>query len=311
MKILLTSTSFIDTPGVHQNMLKETGYEVDILRGPVKNQILLPIIADYDALICGDDELTDEVLQKGKSGKLKVVSKYGVGLDKIDLDAAKKYDIPVTNCPGVNHVTVAEHTLALMFTYAKNVHLEYNITRKGEWNRLVGHEINNKHLSIIGLGKIGKELAIRTKALGMIVSVYDPYMDEKFARENDFTIHNSLEEAVKNQSYISLNLPLLDSTRGIISEEIFSIMKNDTVLINTSRALVVDQNTLHHALENKLIEAYLCDVLEEEPMVENHPLLKFDNVIITPHIGSRTFESVQRQGSMAVENLINELSKLK
>jgi D-3-phosphoglycerate dehydrogenase / 2-oxoglutarate reductase len=311
MKILLTSTSFIDTPGVHKSMLKETGYEVNILRGPVKDKVLLPIIADYDALICGDDELTDEVLHKGKSGKLKVVSKYGVGLDKIDLDAAKKYDIPITNCLGVNHVTVAEHTLALMFTYAKNIHFEHNITRKGEWKRLVGYEINNKYLCIIGLGKIGKELAIRAKALGMLVSVYDPHLDKEFAHEHGLITHSTLDEAVKNQSYISLNLPLLETTREIISERILSLMNNDTVLINTSRALLINQYALFNALENKIIGAYLCDVLEEEPMVENHPLLRFDNVIITPHIGSRTYESVQRQGSMAVENLINELNKIK
>ena len=135
MKILLTTTSFQDTPGRHQELLYSQGFEIDKLRGPITEAELLPIIANYDAVICGDDEYTEAVIAKGVAGKLKYISKYGVGLDKIDLDAAKKYGIPVTNCPGVNQISVAEHVLALLFTFSRHIHLEYNVTQQGKWKR--------------------------------------------------------------------------------------------------------------------------------------------------------------------------------
>lgn len=307
MKILLTSTSFIDTPGKHQEKLYNAGLEIDSLRGPVKEAILLPIISKYDGIICGDDEITRQVIKKGIDGKLKVISKYGIGLDKIDLEAAKELNIPVTNCPGVNQVAVAEHIIALLFSYYKNIHLEHNITKKGSWQRLIGHEISGKKIGIVGLGRIGKELVIRMQALGLDVSVYDPYLDEEFVKKNRIKSLNKIEELIHDIDILALTLPLTDVTEGIINSQLLSKAKRNIVLINTSRALIVDQNSLLSSLKSGKIKAFLTDVLEEEPMVENHPLLKFDNVLITPHIGSRTYETVQRQGLMATENLFREL----
>jgi D-3-phosphoglycerate dehydrogenase / 2-oxoglutarate reductase len=307
MKILLTSTSFQDTPGIHQDKLYNAGLEIDVLRGPVKEDALLPVIAKYDGIICGDDEITYKVMEKGMKGKLKIVSKYGVGLDKIDLIAAKELKMPVTNCPGVNHITVAEHVIALLFTYYKNIHLEYNITKSGGWDRLVGTEVFGKRIGILGLGKIGKEVAIRVQSLGLDVVVYDPYIDVDFIKKQGIKSVNTLKELVKDIDILSLSLPLIESTEGIIDLDILSNASNKLVIVNTSRALIVNQNSLIQALKLNKIKAYLTDVLEEEPMIENHPLLQFDNVLITPHIGSRTYESVQRQGMMAVDNLFHAL----
>ncbi len=307
MKILLTSTSFQDTPGTHQEKLYSVGLEIDTLRGPVKEDVLLPIIADYDGIICGDDEITEKVIKKGKEGKLKIISKYGVGLDKINLQAAKHLGMPVTNCPGVNHVTVAEHVIALLFTYYKNIHLEYNITKAGGWKRFVGHELFGKKIGILGLGKIGKELAIRAKALGLYVYAFDPYTDKEFIQNNEIQLMFSVEELIKDIDILSLNLPLNDKTKGLVNYDLLLKAKRKLVIVNTSRALIIHQNSLIKALQSKIIRAYLTDVMDEEPMPKNHPLLQFDNVLITPHIGSRTYESVQRQGLMAVENLFNAL----
>jgi len=307
MKILLTSTSFQDTPGKHQEKLYSSGLEIDTLRGPVKANVLLPIIADYDGIICGDDEISREVISIGLKGKLKVISKYGMGLDKIDLKAAKELGMPVSNTPGVNQVSVSEHVLALLFSYYKNIHLEYNITRQGKWKRLIGHEIFGKKIGILGLGSIGRELAIKAKALGMEVSGYDPVIDFDFARMHDIKIAKNVEELVTDIEILSLHIPLNDNNNGIINGELISKTTQKLVIINTSRALVVDQDSLIGALRYGSIEAYLADVLEEEPMVDNHPLLEFENIIITPHIGSRTYESVQRQGLMSVENLFKVL----
>ena len=307
MKILLTSTSFIDTPGSHKKNLNDTRFIVDTLRGPVKENILLPIISDYDGIICGDDQITREVIKKGVKGNLKVISKYGIGVDKIDLVAAKEFNIPICKTPGVNHVTVAEHILALLFVYFKNIHLEYNITRKGNWERLIGHEIFGKKIGILGLGRIGKELAIRTKALGLKTIVYDPYIDNEFVNKHELSVAANLDDLIENIEIFCLTLPLNKHTKGIVNSELLSKAKNDLVIVNTSRALIINQESLFSLLKTKKIKAYLTDVLEEEPMISNHPLLNFDNVLITPHIGSRTFQSVQRQGNMAVDNLLREL----
>ncbi|MBT8210254.1 MAG: hypothetical protein KJP14_06980, partial [Eudoraea sp.] len=204
MKVLLTSTSFQDTPGAHQELLEHQGFHIDRIRGPVKEADLLPIIADYDAVICGDDEYTNAVLKKGVEGKLKYLSKYGVGLDKIDLEAAEKYNIPVTNCPGVNQVSVAEHVLALLFTFEKNVHLQYNSTGEGKWKRWVGHELFGKTIGIVGLGAIGKELAKRTHALGLNTLAYDLNPNSAFLDEySSVRSVNSLDEIYTKADYIS------------------------------------------------------------------------------------------------------------
>lgn len=310
-RILLTSTSFQDSPGKHQALLYSTGFIVDKIRGPVKENILLPIISNYDGIICGDDEITENVIKAGKRGKIKVISKYGVGLDKIDLVAANSYNVPVTNCQGVNHITVAEHVMGLLLTFVKNIHIEYNFTKTGEWRRLVGTELYGKKFGIIGLGKIGKEVAIRAKAFGMDVRFYDLNIDYEFAVKNELQAIDSLEKLISSVDIISISIPLTTSTIALINEQVFSVMHDNVIIINTSRALVVEQEALLHALENRKIAAYLTDVLEEEPMRKDHPFLKFDNVIITPHIGSRTKESVERQGIMAVENLLNHLKDRK
>ena len=248
----------------------------------------------------------DLVIKKASEGKkLKVISKYGIGLDKIDLEAAKKHNIPVTNCPGVNHVTVAEHVFALMLSFYKNIHLEHNITKQGRWKRLIGHEIFGKKIGILGLGKIGKEVAIRAKVFGLDVFAFDKYIDEDFVKQNMVKIAKNIDDLISQVEIISINMPLTSETEGVISLETFkNYVNKNSLIINTSRAKVVDLEALKYALDTKIISGYLTDVMDEEPMPENHPLTKYENVIITPHIGSRTFQSVARQGTMAVNNLL-------
>lgn len=310
MKILLTSTSFQDTPGKHHKLLDEQNFEVDYLRGPLKEEVLLPIIGNYDGLICGDDEITDNVIKNGKSGKLKVISKYGIGLDKIDLESAKKYNIPITNTPGVNHIAVAEHTLALIFSYYKNICESFEITKNGDWKRPIGHEVFGKSILIIGLGRVGKELALRTKALGLEVFSNDIYRDDNFLNNNKIEFKTKIDNIIDKIDILSINCPLTKETNGLVNKSLLENCKNELIIVNTARANVVNQSDLLWLLENKKISAYLTDVLDEEPIKKNNPLLKFSNVFITPHIGSRTYQSVERQGMAAVENLIISLKKL-
>ncbi|MCK4664393.1 MAG: hypothetical protein KAT68_16100 [Bacteroidales bacterium] len=306
IKILLTTTSFQDTPGKHHKILSDTRFKVETLRGPVKENVLLPLIQKYDGIICGDDEITEEVLKKGREGNLRMISKYGVGLDKINLKAAKECGIHITNTPGINQISVAEHTIALLLCYFKNIHIEYNITKKGKWKRLIGHELYGKNMGILGLGKIGREVAIRAKSLGLNLYSWDINFDNEFVNRYNIRTFKKIENIFNYCYILSLHLPLNSKTKGIISKDIIqNHIKKGTVIINTARGKLIDLNALIWGLKSKIIKAYLCDVLDKEPIERNHPLLTHKNVIITPHIASRTYESVERQGIMAVQNLSN------
>ena len=306
-KILLTSTSFQDTPGQHHTLLDNYNFNIDRLRGPIKEEALLEVIQNYDGVICGDDDYTEKVILKGAEGKLKVISKYGIGLDRINLEAAKKYHIPVTNCPGVNQVTVAEHVFALLLSSIKNIIPEYLYMKDQKWVRLIGTELFGKTIGILGLGNVGKEVAIRANAFGLKVLAFDKYIDIQFSEKYNVTYINNIEEIIANCDIISLNMSLDERTRNTISLSNINQLKSGVIIVNTARAGLVDQNAILQGLQTKKIGAYLTDVLDEEPIVKDHPLLNFNNVIITPHIGSRTYENVEKQGIMAVENLIKIL----
>ncbi len=306
--ILVTSTSFIDTPGKHQEMLASKDLRLHYARGPLTENEMLAQIAQYDALLCGDDALTENVIRLGKENRLICISKYGVGLDKIDLQAAKKYNIPVTNCPGVNQVSVAEHFFGLLLCFLRNIHLEFNeVQGKGTWKRMAGHEIFGKKMLIMGLGRIGSEIAKRASAFGLELYAYDQVLSKETMEAYSIQSVTNLEDVISEIDIISLNLPLTDYTKYIISASLIQQAKKNLVIVNTARGELVDQDAIIEALTSEKIAGYITDVLDIEPMPENHPLRKLSKVLISPHIGSRTLDSVQRQGVMAVENLFNSL----
>jgi len=307
MKILLTSTSFQDTLGAHQDLLNSQDFEIDTLRGPVTEEELLPIIGNYDAVICGDDEYSERVLIKGKRGNLKYISKYGVGLDRIDLEAAKKLDIPVTNCPGVNQISVSEHVLALIFAFEKNVLVQNESTKKGSWKRWIGNEIHGQTIGIIGLGSVGKELVKKSLALGMRVIGFDLFKNEEFiAAYPEMIFTENVEDIYKNANYLSLHVPHTPQSEKLINENvIFNKLKKNPIIVNTARGMLIDVDAVIKGLESGAIKGYLTDVLAVEPIQDNEKLKGLKNVIITPHVGSRTYQSVVRQGTMAVQNLLD------
>ena len=309
MRILLTSTSFQDTPGAHQDLLNNQGFKIDKLRGPITEKELLPIIQNYDAVICGDDEYTEKVLKKGKSGKLKYLSKYGVGLDKIDLEAAEKLGIPVKNCPGVNQISVSEHVLALLFAFEKNVHVQNESTKSGSWKRWIGNEIEGQTIGIIGLGAVGKELVKKALALGMNVIGFDLFKNDEFiAAYPEMTFTRDVNDIYENANVISLHIPHTPQSEKLINHEvIFDKLKKKPIIINTSRGMLIDADAVIEGLAQEKIKGYLTDVLAVEPMEEAEKLRGVENVIITPHVGSRTYQSVVKQGSMAVNNLLELL----
>lgn len=310
MKVLLTSTSFQDSSGAHKELLEEQGWLVEYMRGPLTKLEIIAVIERYDALICGDDVIDKDVLERGSQGRLKFISKYGVGLDKIDLLAAADLGIPVRNCVGVNQVAVAEHVLGLLFSFAKNIHVSHNITRKSKWIRPVGRELSGKKIGIVGLGAIGKELAKRTVALGMDTRVYDIHLDDNFIQNHDIGVCSTIEELFGMCDFISLHVPLNENTEGLITREILvDVIKKGAVLINTSRGGILNEHDVAFSIDIGHLGGYLTDVLETEPITSDCVLMDYEKVLITPHIGSRTGETIERQGLMAVKNLVSLVNR--
>jgi len=302
-RILLTTTSFQDTPGGHHRLLADTGWEIVRARGPLSEAQTLELVGAIDAFLCGDDAITRRVLEKARP-RLQIISKYGIGVDKIDVRSATEFGIPVLFTPGVNHTTVAEHTFLLLLALEKNFVAAIDATRQGEWKRKTGHELLDKTIGIVGLGRIGKEVALRARAFGMHPVGYDVYWDEAFAREHGVRRAGTLDELFATADYISLHTNLTPETRDLINAASIAKMKKGVIILNCARGEIVRTADLAAALASGQVGGYGADVLDQEPPPADHPLLKLPNCIITPHVGSRTYESVVRQATAAVKNLI-------
>ena len=268
---------------------------------------MLEVAGKYDALLCGDDAITRMVLERSIP-RLKVISKYGIGLDRIDLTAATELKIPVLFTPGVNHTTVAEHTFALMLALVRNIVTEANNTAAGNWIKITGHDLRGKIIGIVGLGRIGQEVAKLATAFGMQVLGYGTHWDPEFTSRLKVERVKSLGKLLQLSDIVTLHTKLQPNTRHLINAKSIRLFKKGAVLINTSRGDLVDNHALLAALDSHSLLGYAADVLDQEPPPKNHPLLGNQRVILTPHIGSRTFESVQRQATCAIDNLVLFLS---
>jgi len=309
-RILLSTTSYQDTPGPHHALLESQGFEIVRERGPLPEKAMLELAGEFDAFLCGDDAITRAVIDQFHP-RLKVISKYGIGLDKIDVSYATEKKLPVLNTPGVNHTTVAEHTFGLLLGITKKIIENAIEVSAGKWvagwKKPVGHEILGSTMGIIGLGRIGKEVATRAKAFGMSVIAYDPYFDEAFAAEHGVTRCATMDEVLLGANVVSLHCFLDENTRGMINAEKIAEMKDGVIVLNCARGELVETDDIAAALVSGKVGGYGADVLDEEPPRAGHPLFTAPNCVITSHIASRTYESVERQAMRATHNLINYL----
>ena len=310
MRILLTTTSFQDTPGRHHEVLDRSGFEVVRERGPLSEQRMLELVSvggGFDGLLNGDDRITARVIDAALP-RLKVIAKYGIGLDSIDVKHATARHIPVLFTPGVNETTVAEHTVGLMIGVAKSFWFHVRAVKAGEWKRQTGSELWGKTLGVIGLGRIGGEVVKRASAFGMTCVGQGNYWDDAFAAQYNLERLPTREDVLRRADVVSLHTNLTSETRGFINRRTIGLMKDGAILVNTGRGgLVVEQDVADACRSGKL-RGYGADVLETEPMKTPHVFQEVDNIIVTPHVGSRTNESVQRQGLRAANNLVNFLN---
>jgi D-3-phosphoglycerate dehydrogenase len=215
--------------------------------------------------------------------------------------------VPVLFTPGVNHTTVAEHTFALLLAVVRNLVVEANHVAAGRWTRITGNELCGKTLLLVGLGRIAKEVAIRARAFGLRVLVFANYWEEDFARWHGLERVADLDAGLRQADFVSLHTKLTEKTKGLLDARRLGLLKPGCVIINTGRGELIELTALVVALKAGRIR-YGADVLDQEPPPADHPLLGLPGTVLTPHIGSRTHESVQRQASCAVENLTRFLA---
>ena len=317
MRILLTTTSYQDTPGRHHGLLEGSGFDVVRIRGPLPESDLLNLIekqvaggGGFDGLLNGDDEITARFIDAALAAPtpLRVIAKYGIGLDTIDVAYATRRKLPVLFTPGVNHTTVAEHAFGLMIAASKQFYTHMATVKRGRWERRTGLELAGKALAVLGLGRVGKEVAKRARAFDMRVIGYDLRWDTDFASRYAVERCTTAEDALRRADVVSLHLPFTAETRGLIGDKIIGEMKDGVVIVNTARGGLVDEDAVADACESGKIGAYATDVLAHEPIQAPHRFQSIDNILVTPHIGSRTFQSVERQAVRATMNLINYLT---
>ena len=307
MRVLLSTCSFQDTPGPHHALLGAQGWDVVCERGPLSEARMLEIAGEFDAFLCGDDGITRAVLEKSLP-RLKIISKYGIGLDKIDIPATKELGIPVLFTPGVNHDTVAEHTFALLLAITKNLIFAVDATRAGRWDRKTGNELLEKRIGLIGFGRIGQEVAKRAVAFGMKVHGFGNYWPDELAAQLGIVRHDTLDSLFASVDIISPHTKLTADTHHCVNAARLALMPKGGWVINTGRGELVDNAAIIESLDAGHLAGYATDVLDQEPPPADHPLLHHPKVIVTPHVGSRTFESVPRQAQKSLVNLINALA---
>lgn len=307
MKILVTPTSMQEgKKSKALDRLKE--FSSDLVYNPYGRPItedeLIPLLEDCDGYIAGLDDVTEKVLSQCK--KLKIVSRYGAGVDRVDLKAAKENGILVTNTPGVNAVAVAELAFGLILSLARKIPALDRKTKAGEWVRSTGMELQGKTIGILGLGAIGKNLARYAQGFSMNVMAYDPFINEAYAKEHNITVA-TFDEVIRNSDVISLHLPLTNETKHLIDKNAIHQMKPGAIIINTSRGGIIDEAAAYEALKDNRLGGLGLDAFEVEPPKES-PLFELDNVVVTPHTGAHTKEATDNMGDLAVDNLINVLS---
>src|SRR3954447_18721330 len=237
MRILLTTTSFQDTPGRHHDVLDQSGFEIVRQRGPLSEQQMLDLVTSgggFDGLLNGDDRITARVIDAAQP-RLRVIAKYGIGLDSIDVKHATARRVPVLFTPGVNEKTVAEHTIGLMIAVAKHFWFHARAVKAGQWKRQTGSELWGKTLGIVGLGRIGKEVVKRASAFGMICVGQGNYWDAAFAAQYKLERLPTREDVLRRADVVSLHTNLTSETRGFINRRTIAMMKDGAILVNTGR----------------------------------------------------------------------------
>ena len=286
MKVLITDPvddiciSIIKTSGLEYQYIPESG---------IKEK--LDAIQDAHGLIVRSGTIVDERMLDSASN-LKVIGRAGVGVDNIDIINATRKGVVVMNTPDVNTISAAEHAIALILTISRNPHIGHYDIINGIWSRnnLIGTELQNKIIGIIGLGKIGREVMERCLSFKMKIMGYDPFINKELFSQSDIEI-TDLDNVVQKADYLTLHIPLNDKTRNLFDFNRLKMMKKSAKIINVARGGIINEHDLSKALNQGLISGAAIDVFEKEPLIKSNPLLSAKNIVLTPHLGASTIEA--------------------
>lgn len=309
-RVLILCPHLQKTIDNYRDIFRERDIDIDLppVTQALSESDLLKIIGNYDGIIAGDDEITAKVLEKAK--KLKIISKWGIGIDAIDIKTAEKMGIKVFNTPNVFGDEVADMVMGYILLLARKIHIIDKRVREGDWNsaQIQGISLRNKILGVIGVGSIGRGVIERGRAVGMNILGYDVFpIDPSFVEKYDVRAVD-LDELLKESDFISLNCNLTESNYHMIGEAEFEKMKTTAYLINTSRGPLIDEEALINALRTGKIAGAALDVFEREPLPMDSPLRTFDNCILGAHNSSNTINAVLRVNDLAIENLLKGLN---
>ncbi len=288
------------------DILNKAGAEVDIKLG-LKPEELKSIISGYDALIVrSQTKVTAEVIKAGK--KLKVIARAGAGVDNIDVNEATEQGILVVNAPASNTIAVAEHVFGLMLALVRHIPQAHHTLKSGVWakSEFMGTELRGKTLGIIGLGKIGAEVAKRAKAFEMEVIAHDPFVTVGYAHNLQVELV-SLKKLLRESDFITLHSALTASTRGLIGAKEIALVKPTVRIINCARGELIDEEALAKAIEEKKIAGAAVDVYCKEPATDC-VLFKCENIIHTPHIAASTTEAQTVAATTVAEQIVDVLN---
>jgi D-3-phosphoglycerate dehydrogenase len=306
--VLVLSRKFREQSDFAREFLESRGCrlaerEIDY---PVTEDALVEMIRDVDGLITGLEQITPRVF--ASANRLKVVSAGGVGYDHINVDEANKRGIAVCICEGCNNYSVSELVFGMMVGLARNIYPADRAMRQGEWPRYLGYDLWGKTLGIVGLGRVGKAVALLGRAFGMRILANDIRWDITFANQNGIS-YVPFERILDESDFVTMHVPLTPQTHEMIDEAALARMKNSAYLINAARGPVVKESALVEALKTHRIAGAGLDVFEVEPH-PNNPYVGLDNIIMTPHIGGSTQEAFDRAYYLALVNVANVLNGL-
>ncbi|OIO75392.1 MAG: phosphoglycerate dehydrogenase [Elusimicrobia bacterium CG1_02_37_114] len=287
-KILMTYSS---TEGM-EKLLNNSEFKIDVHPKPSPEEYLKIVAgSDYDVLLLRSEvKVTSDIIKAGKN--LKLIIRAGTGVDNIDSKTATEYGVIVMNVPGGNTISACEHTIAMMLALARNVPQASGLLKTGVWKKekFLGTELQGKTLGVVGLGRIGREVAKRAQSFEMRIIGYDPFVSEDFAKTINIEL-KTLDELFAESDFITLHVPKSDSTKYMINSETIKKMKEGVRIINCARGGIIDEIALCEAIKSGYVKGAAIDVFEKEPAPPDHPLFKLDNVIVTPHLGASTEEA--------------------
>lgn len=307
LKVVVTANAFSKNEVLVKRLKKFTSNIVLNTTGRYSKTQLIENLKDADCAIVGLDKIDKSVLKECKN--LKIVAKYGVGLDNINIDDCKNLNIAIGWTGGVNKISVAEMTLGYMLMLMRNIYVTSNQLKNGNWNKSGGFQLTGKTIGIIGVGHIGKELIRFLKPFGCKILVND-IIDQKEYYKNNGLIEVSKEQIFKESDIITIHTPFTSDTENLVRLEEFQIMKNNVYVINTARGGIINEQDLKYALQNNLIAGAGIDAYIMEPPSDNE-LLSLSNLICTPHIGGNAKEAVELMGISSIEHLENFFIKEK